>query len=178
MIHGILAEFRNPLDLKHAAEKVRDAGYNKFDCHSPFPVHGMDQAMGLKRSKLGFVIAFFAILGGLIGFALQSWTHSIAYPLTISGKPLFAWQAYIIIIFALFVLFGAISAVLGMLHFNRLPRLHHPVFYSGNCQHCSCHKIYRWEKTVWLFGIRRFVCFYIFWISWRVWYLLFIYQSV
>ncbi len=132
MIHGILAEFRNPLDLKHAAEKVRDAGYNKFDCHSPFPVHGMDQAMGLKRSKLGFVIAFFAILGGLIGFALQSWTHSIAYPLTISGKPLFAWQAYIIIIFALFVLFGAISAVLGMLHFNRLPRLHHPVFYSEN----------------------------------------------
>ncbi len=132
MIHGILAQFKNPLDLMHAAEKVRDAGFTKFDCHSPFPIHGMDYAMGLKRSKLGFVIAFFALLGAAVGLGLQSWVHLIAYPLVISGKPYFAWQAYIIIIFALFVLFGAISAVFGMLHFNRLPQLHHPVFYSDN----------------------------------------------
>ena len=137
MIHGILAEFKNPHDLMHAAEKVRDAGFQKYDCHSPFPIHGMDQAMGLKRSKLGFVIAFFTILGALVGFGLQTWVHLVEYPLIISGKPLFAWQAYVIVIFALFVLFGAISAVLGMLYFNRLPRLHHPVFYSDNFKKVS-----------------------------------------
>ncbi|MFQ6604633.1 MAG: DUF3341 domain-containing protein [Fidelibacterota bacterium] len=130
MIHGILAEFKNPHDLLEAARKVRDAGYRSFDCHSPFPIHGMDEAMGLKRSKLGFIVAIFAILGGLTGLTLQGWVHSYAYPLTISGKPLFAWQAYIIIIFALFVLFGAISAVVGMLALNKLPRFHHPLFYS------------------------------------------------
>ncbi len=130
MIHGVLAEFKNPHELIKAAEKVRDAGYRAFDCHSPFPIHGMDDAMGLKRSKLGFIVALFAMLGALTGLTLQGWVHSYAYPLTISGKPLFAWQAYIIIIFALFVLFGAISAVVGMLALNKLPRFHHPLFYS------------------------------------------------
>ena len=132
MIYGILAQFKDPGDLLHAAEKVRDAGYKQFDCHSPFPIHGMDHAMGLKRSRLGFVVAVFALLGAPTGRGLQTWVHLFEYPLTISGKPLFAWQAYIIVVFALFVLFGAISAVFGMFHFNRLPQLNHPVFYSDN----------------------------------------------
>ena len=129
-IHGLLAEFADPHALINAAKAVRDAGYKTFDCHSPFPVHGMDQAMGMKRSSIGFIVAVFAFLGAVIGLGLQGWASTAAYPLVISGKPLFSWQAYIIITFALFVLFGAISAVLGMLRLNKLPRLHHPVFYS------------------------------------------------
>ncbi len=127
---GIIAEFSSPTALIHAAEKLRDNQYSRFDCHSPFPIHGMDKAMGLKRSILGYVIGFFAFLGAVIGFGLQSWSHAVAYPLVISGKPLFAWQSYIVITFALLVLFGAISAVFGMLALNKLPRFHHPVFYS------------------------------------------------
>jgi len=129
-IHELIAEFENPGALLKAAEKVRDAGFSKWDTYSPFPIHGMDQAMGMKRSKLGYVIGFFATLGAATGFVMQSWTHAIAYPQIIAGKPYFAWQAYIVITFALLVLFGAISAAFGMLAFNRLPRLNHPVFFS------------------------------------------------
>ncbi|MFA6232878.1 MAG: DUF3341 domain-containing protein [Bacteroidota bacterium] len=128
--HYLIAAFDNPAALIDAAAHIRDAGYRLFDCHSPFPIHGMDDAMGLKRSPVGFIVAGMALLGAAIGFGLQTWVSTQAYPLVISGKPLFSWQAYIIITFALFVLFGAFGAVLGMFGLNRLPRLHHPLFYS------------------------------------------------
>lgn len=134
---GILAEFADPHALIKAAEAVRDAGFKAFECHSPFPVHGMDQAMGLKRSKLGFIVALFAFLGAATGLGLQGWASTSAYPLVISGKPLFSWQAYIIVTFAMFVLFGAISAVFGMLSLNKLPRFHHAVFYSDHFKKAS-----------------------------------------
>jgi len=128
--YGMIAEFSSPAALMDAAKQVRTAGYSKFDCHSPFPIHGMDEAMGLKRSPVGYIVGGMAALGALIGFSLQTWVTTDAYPLVISGKPLFSWQAYIIITFALFVLFGAFGAVIGMFRLNRLPRLHHPLFYS------------------------------------------------
>ena len=131
-IHGILAEFDGPSALLKAGKQLNEKGYRKYDCHSPFPIHGMDDAMGLKRSPLGFIIALFAIIGGLVGLGLQTWVHSIEYPLVISGKPFFAWQSYIIVTFALFILFGAGAAVFGMLGLNKLPRYHHPLFYSDH----------------------------------------------
>ncbi|MCF7826253.1 MAG: DUF3341 domain-containing protein [Candidatus Marinimicrobia bacterium] len=127
---GALARFANPAELIEAAQKIRDAGYKKFDCHSPFPIHGMDDAMGLKRSPLGFIVGAATLTGATVGMSLQYWVAAVDYPLVISGKPFFSWQAFIIVTFALFVLFGAFGAVFGMLHLNRLPRLHHPVFYS------------------------------------------------
>lgn len=129
---AILAEFPNPAGLKAAAEVLRDAGYKNFDCHSPFPIHGMDRAMGLKRSPLGYIVGLLCVLGAAVGFGLQSWVHTIEYPLIIAGKPFFSWQAFIIITFALLVLFGAFGAVLGMLSLSRLPQLHHPLFNSEN----------------------------------------------
>jgi hypothetical protein len=129
---GVLARFANPAELIDAAKKVRDAGYEKFDCHSPFPIHGMDDAMGLKRSPLGFIVGGMTLTGASLGMLLQWWTATIEYPLIIAGKPFFSWQAFIIVTFALFVLFGAFGAVFGMFHLNRLPRLHHPLFYSDN----------------------------------------------
>lgn len=127
---AVLAEFESPAALLHAAEKVRDAGYTRFDCHSPFPIHGMDAAMGLGRSPVGKIVGGMALIGAATGFALQTWVTTTAYPLVISGKPYFSWQAYIIISFALFVLFGAFGAVLSMFGLNRLPRWHHPLFSS------------------------------------------------
>ena len=127
---GALARFANPAELIEAAQKIRAAGYEKFDCHSPFPIHGMDDAMGLKRSALGYIVGAMTITGASVGMALQYWIAAVDYPLIISGKPFFSWQAFIIVTFALFVLFGAFGAVFGMFHLNRLPRLHHPVFYS------------------------------------------------
>ena len=127
---GLLAEFSSPATLLHAAEKIHAAGYSEYDCHSPFPIHGMDAAMGLKRSRLGYIVGFMTILGAITAFTLQTWVTTSAYPLVISGKAFFSWQAYIVITFALFVLFGTFGAVFGMFHINKLPMLHHPLFNS------------------------------------------------
>jgi Ni/Fe-hydrogenase subunit HybB-like protein len=135
--YGLLGEFESPTALYRACESVRDAGYSQWDAHTPFPVHGLDRAMGLSRSKLPWIVFVMAIGGALAGFALQTWVHSIAYPNVISGKPLFAWPAYIPITFELAVLGGALGAVFGMLHLNRLPRHHHAVFASRGFERAS-----------------------------------------
>lgn len=128
---GALARFRDPGELMKAAEKVRDSEYKKFDCHSPFPIHGMDKAMGLSRSPLGWIIGLAAIIGTSSALALQWWTSTIDYPLVISGKPLFSFQAYVPVTFAVGVLLSAFAALIGMLALNGLPRWHHPVFNSS-----------------------------------------------
>jgi hypothetical protein len=127
---AVLAEFKTPADLYRACERVRDAGYTRWDAHSPFPVHGLDGAMGMTRSKLPFIVLVLGLGGAATGFLLQTWVHSAAYPLTISGKPHFAWQAYVPITFELGVLGGALAAVFGMLGLNQLPRHNHPLFES------------------------------------------------
>ena len=127
---GLIARFDSSGALMSAAEKLRDAGYTHFDCHSPFPIHGMDKAMGLKRSPLGWIVGLCALIGGSSGFALQWWSHAVAYPLVISGKPYFAFQAYVPVTFAVAVLSAAFGATIGMLILNGLPRFHHPVFFA------------------------------------------------
>jgi len=128
--YGLLARFDTAGKLLSAASKVSRAGYKNFDCHSPFAIHGMDRAMGLKRSPLGWIVGLIALIGGVAGLGLQWWTSTIDYPIIISGKPLFSFQAYVPITFAFAVLSAAFAATMGMLILNRLPRLHHPVFYS------------------------------------------------
>jgi hypothetical protein len=128
----VLAEFGSSAELLHAAEKVRDAGYKKFDCHSPFPIHGMDAAMGLKRSPVGYIAGICGLLGGGFAMWLQWWTSTVDYPLVISGKPLFSFQAYIVVTFGQTILGAAFGAVVGMLMVNRLPQWFHGLFYSKN----------------------------------------------
>ena len=113
-----------------ATIKVRDYGFEKFDCHTPYPVHGLDDAMGLKRSILGYIVGAGAIGGASIGLLLQWYVSTVDYPVVISGKPLFSWQAYMIITFVLMVLGGALSSLLGMFHLNRMPTFNHPLFNS------------------------------------------------
>ena len=126
----LLARFENPRDLLKGAEKVRDFGYTKFDCYTPYPVHGLDDAMGLKRSILGYVVGAGALGGASIGLLLQWFASSYDYPIVISGKPYFSWQAYMIITFVMMVLGGALSSLLGMFHLNRMPTYNHPLFNS------------------------------------------------
>ncbi len=127
---GLLAEFPSAAALLDAAKKIHSAGYSEYDCHSPFPIHGMDDAMGLKRSPLGIIVGVMTLVGAIVAFFLQTWVTTSAYPLVVSGKAHFSWQAYIVITFALFVLFGTFGAVFGMFHINRLPTLYHPLFNS------------------------------------------------
>jgi hypothetical protein len=130
-VYGLLAEFSNPGALLHAAEAVREEEYQHFDTYSPFPIHGMDEAMGLGNAAGVGVFTFF---GGATGFAvaylLQWWTAAVDYPLNISGKPFFAVEPSVPILFELTVLFAAFGAVGGMLALNGLPRPYNPLFYS------------------------------------------------
>ena len=128
--YGLLAQFTSPKDLYHACEKVRDAGFTRWDAHTPFPVHGLDEAMGLGRSRLPFVTLICGLSGAIGGFTLQLWANGLAYPILVSGKPVFNWQPYMPVTFELGVLLAAISTVVGMLAFNQLPMLFHPLFGS------------------------------------------------
>lgn len=127
---GILAEFEKPGDLIRAAEAVRNAGFTRFDCFTPFPVHGIDDAMGIKPTILPFLVITLGITGTLFGFGLTWWTNAIAYPMNISGKALWAWQANVPVAFETTVLFAALTAFLSVFILNGLPMLWHAVFHS------------------------------------------------
>jgi hypothetical protein len=128
----LLAEFDTPGQCLHAAEALRDAGYKDFDTHTPFPVHGMDAAMGLGDSKLGWIVFPIGLTGTTLALAMMHWMNNIDYPLIIGGKPasLASIPSMVPIMFELTVLLSAFGTVLGMFHLNRLPRHHHPVFNS------------------------------------------------
>lgn len=128
-ILGVIAEFDDVKSLMHAAEQLRDAGFKQFDCHSPFPIHGMDEAMGEKPSMLGWIVAFMATLGFAGALYLQYWTSTIEYPLVIAGKPLFSYPAFFPVTFSITVLASAGTVLFGMLALTKL-RFHHPVFHS------------------------------------------------
>jgi hypothetical protein len=127
---GILAEFANTGDLMKAATKVRDAGYKKFDVYSPFPIHGMDDAMGLKPSKLGWIVLGHALVGLIGAVALMVWTSSVDYPINISGKPYINAPAFVPVTFELTVLLSAFGAVFGMFFLNNMPKHYNPLFNS------------------------------------------------
>ena len=131
-LNGILAEFSNPKETINAVEKLREKGYKKMETYSPFPIHGMDKAMEVPDSKLGWIVFCMAAIGLFVGIGLQGWSAVIDYPYMVSGKPFFSWQAFIPITFELTILFGAFAAVFGMLFINKLPMLYHPLFQSKN----------------------------------------------
>lgn len=125
---GIVGQFETAQAIYHACEEVRDAGFRNWDAHTPFPVHGLDNAMGMPKSKLPWFVLVIGLSGTTTGILLQYWVHSVEYPLLFSGKPFFAWPAYVPVIFELSVLFSAFTCLFGMLALNGLPRLNHPLF--------------------------------------------------
>jgi mono/diheme cytochrome c family protein len=127
-VAGMLAEFPSPESLVAAAARVRDAGYRRFDAHSPFPVHGIDRAMGIRPTILPWLVLGAGFAGCAAALLMQWWMNAVDYPLLISGKPLFSLPANIPITFELIVLFSALTAFGGTLVLNQLPQFWHPVF--------------------------------------------------
>lgn len=125
-----LAEFDTPDGITHAAEKVRDAGYEKWDVHTPYPLHGMDKAMGLSDSPLGWIVLLCGLTGVTAAVVMIQWMNGFDYPLVIGGKPPNAIPSMVPIMFELTVLLSAFGAVFGMFGLNELPKHNHPVFYS------------------------------------------------
>ncbi len=134
---GVLAELRSPQALVDACEQVRDAGYTRWDAHTPFPIHGLDRAMGLRRSRLPFVVLALGLTGAAAALLMQWWMSVVDYPIVYSGKPYFSWPAFIPIVFELGVLFAAFAAVFGMFGFNQLPMLFHPLFHADRFARAS-----------------------------------------
>ena len=126
-IYGLIAEFETPADVMHAAEKVRDAGYKRWDVHTPYPVHGMDKAMGLKNSKVGWFSFIGGVTGYTCGMVMIWWMNAHDYPIIIGGKPMFSPFGAFPPSYELTILLGSFGALLGMLFLNRLPRLYHPL---------------------------------------------------
>jgi hypothetical protein len=127
-LHGILAEFDTPTELVDAARSVRDAGYVKTDAFSPFPLHEIDEALGIKRSILPYLIFAGGITGLLSGIALQYYVHVYDWQIIVGGRPHFSLPAFVPPTFELTILFSAFTAVFGMLFLNKLPSPYHPVF--------------------------------------------------
>lgn len=136
---GLLAEFDNPAQILRAAERVRDAGYSLWDCHTPFPVHGLDAAMGIRRTILPVLVFMGGLTGATLALVLQIFTNGTSlsiwalvwvtgYPFLISGKPLWSIPAFIPVMFELTVLLSALTTAGGMLLLNGLPRHFHPLF--------------------------------------------------
>jgi hypothetical protein len=129
-LYAIAGEFDSASDLFHAAEKIRDQGFRRWDTFSPFPIHGMNEAMGLGKSWL----SAFVFLGGFTGFSLgvvlTFYTSIVDYPLIVAGKPVnfFTVPAFFPVLFELTILLSAFAAVFGMLILNGLPRFNHPMF--------------------------------------------------
>jgi len=137
-----LAEYDTPADVMHAAEKVRDAGYERWDVHTPFPVHGMDKAMGLPDSRVGWIVLAMGLTGTTTAFLLMWWTNGVDYPLIIGGKPGFSLPSMVPVMFELTILLSAFGAVFGMFGLNQLPKHWHPVFFSDRFDRCSDDKFF------------------------------------
>jgi hypothetical protein len=134
-----LAEYDTPNAIAKAAMKVRDAGYQKWDCHTPYALHGMDEAMGLKSTKIGFISFFFGMLGVATAVSMMmymnAWDFDFldigrGYPIVVGGKPPGAFPSMVPIMFELGILFCGLATLFGLFGIIKLPRHNHPIFQS------------------------------------------------
>jgi chemotaxis protein histidine kinase CheA len=137
-----LAEFETPEACVHAAEKVRDAGYQNWDVHTPYPVHGLDEAMGLRTTKLGIIAFIFAMIGLASAVLMIQYMNNWDYPIIVGGKPPGAFPSMIPIMFELTILLTGFGTLFGMLHLAKLPRHHHPIFNSDRFEAASNNRFF------------------------------------
>lgn len=125
---GVMAEFETPDEVLAAAHAAHAAGYRQMDAYSPFPIHGLAEAIGFRKNYMATIVFIGGLLGFLTAYGLQWYTSVIDYPIIVAGKPYHSWPSFVPITFELTVLGAASAAVFGMLGINGLPRPHHPVF--------------------------------------------------
>ena len=141
-LYGVMAEFNDAQALMDAAHAARKAGYTRMDAYSPFPIHGLDDAIGFHESIMSKIVLAAGILGGSGGFFMCWYANVIAYPMNIGGKPYNSWPAWIPITFECTILLAALTAVFGMIAINGLPMPYHPVFNVRRFSHASRDKFF------------------------------------
>jgi hypothetical protein len=134
---GIAAEYEYPEQLLEAAAAAREAGYRTMDAYSPHPIEGLDDAIGVRPSRLGWAVLAMGILGAVVGFGLQYYGNALYQPLNIGGRPLNSWPNFIVITFEVTVIFAAFTAGLLMFARNGLPRPYHSIFNTPGFERAS-----------------------------------------
>ena len=124
----MMAEFLTPSELLAAVRKVRSEGYRRFDAFTPFPIEELAEEIGYHRNELPFLVLIGGVVGCIAGFALQYYLSVISLPVNVGGRPLNSWPSFIPVTFEMTILCAALTAVLGMLALNGLPKPYHPVF--------------------------------------------------
>jgi len=136
-VYGLMVEFDSPGALLRAAEKIRASGYRKWDCFTPFPIHGLDKVMGYRNSLVGWV----ALAGGAFMFlnivGLIWYANDFDYPVMVGGKPLFSSPMTFVPAYIMMIMGAAVGALLGMFGVNQLPRLHHPLLFNKRFESVS-----------------------------------------
>jgi hypothetical protein len=127
-VYGVMAEFGTPDELLHAAHAAYAEGYRQMDAYSPLPVHGLSEAIGYHKTLVPLVVLLGGLAGAAGGYLLCYFMTAIAYVHNVGGRPIHSWPSYIPITFETAVLMASLSAVVGMIAMNGLPRPYHPVF--------------------------------------------------
>ena len=136
-VYGMTAEFDTPERLMDAAEAARLEGYKVMDAYSPFPIHGLSDAIGFKSVAVPYLVFFGGFTGIMFGFTLQWWTSTIDYPLNVGGKPFDSLPAFIPVMYESTILFAALSAFFGMWALNGLPKPYHSIFNTPGFERAS-----------------------------------------
>jgi hypothetical protein len=118
---AVLALFKEPAYLKQAAEKIRKLSITKTEAYTPFAVHGLEKAMGIKKSRISVVTLVMGLAGCALGFFFQVWTSAVDWPINVGGKPLISWPAFIPITFETTILIGGVVTTLALYAICRLP---------------------------------------------------------
>lgn len=136
-LFGQMAEFGTEHHLLEAAQAARRAGFTHLDAYTPFPVHGLSDILGFRRSRVPLITLLGGLAGGATGFLLQYWVSAVAYPLNIGGRPLASWPAFVPPAYELTILFSAFGALLSMFFINGLPMPYHPAFNTPGFERAS-----------------------------------------
>lgn len=141
-VYGVIAEFDNPDDVLKAAKAAYSEGYRKLDAYTPFPVHGLSEAIGYTETWVPFCTLVAGLTGASLAFFMQWFACVVHYPYDIAGRPNFSWPAFIPVTFEGMVLFAAFTAGISMLLFNGLPRPHHPVMNAKNFERATSDRFF------------------------------------
>lgn len=141
-LYGLLAEFDSATAIVTAARQAREAGYVKVDAYTPFPIHELDAALRLPRTKLPWIVLAGGVAGLLAGLGLQYWASAIEYPMNVGGRPYASWPAFVVPAYETTILFASITTVVAMILLNGLPQPYHPLFNAPTFSSASADRFF------------------------------------